>query len=197
MGRIMKRKILALGLFSLCILAMFTGELQAFFGLLSPYHPSSLWHRHNRYVTQITCRPYNAFTPICWGNLVCDGCNPSPCGVAGGCMPINMGVPPWAQSGCCGIPGGFAPNYAYASDMMSAPQQGPMMPMPDVRSQPFMPPAPMPVPTGPNTTMMYPQSGVAQANYYPMYMPQYYPPTFYNPYQNMQPMPYYWYNGGR
>ena len=186
----MKRKILAVGLLSLCTLAMFIGESQAFHGL---------WHRHNRYVTQITCRPYNAFTPICWGNLVCDGCCPSPCGVAGGCMPINMGVPPFASF--CGMPymgGGFAPSMAYASDMhMSAPQQGPMMPMPDVRSQPFMPPAPMPLPQGPNTTMMYPQSGVAQANYYPMYMPQYYPPTFYNPYQNMQPMPYYWYNGGR
>ena len=22
--------------------------------------------------------PYNAFTPICWGNLICDGCCPSP-----------------------------------------------------------------------------------------------------------------------
>src|SRR5260370_23962434 len=99
MGGIMKGKILALVLFRLCCLALFTGESQAFFGLLSPYHPSSLWHRQNRYVTHITCRPYNAFTPICWGNLVCDGCNPSPCGVAGGCLPLTMGMPAWACPG--------------------------------------------------------------------------------------------------
>src|SRR5438067_479991 len=143
-GRIMKSKILALGLFSLCSLAMIASDVQAF----GP-HPPWGFGRHNRYVTHITCRPYNAFTPICWGNLVCDGCNPSPCGVAGGCMPIHMGVPPFASS--CGLPymgGGFAPNYAHASDMpvMSGPpQHGPMMPMPDIRSQPFMPPAPMPL----------------------------------------------------
>ena len=195
----MKRKILAFGLFSLCSLAMFAGESQAFFGLLSPYHPSSLWHRHNRYVTHITCRPYNAFTPICWGNLVCDGCNPSPCGVASGCLPMQIGVPPWASAGC-GMPsmaGGYMPSYSQASDMPMM-HHGPQMPMPDIRSQPFMPPAPMPL--APGATMMYPPTGVSQANYNP-YMPQqpqYYMPNYYNPYQGWsQPVPYYWYGNGR
>ena len=190
----MKRKILALGLFSLCSLAFFAGESQAFFGLLSPYHPSSLWHRHNRYVTHITCRPYNAFTPICWGNLVCDGCCPSPCGVASGQMPMTMGAPPWAcGAGPC-FGSGCGPNGCMASDMPL--MQGPPMhhaPMPNINTQPFNAPMPMPLPMGPNTTM-YPPTGVAQANYYPMpYYPNYYTPGYYNPYTNYQPAPYYWY----
>lgn len=187
----MKRKILALGLFSLCSLAVFAGESQAFFGLLSPYHPSSLWHKHNRYVTHITCRPYNAFTPICWGNLVCDGCVPSPCGVASGCLPMTMGVPPWAQASCGPyMGGGCAPDFSHATDMppvhtMPAPAPG------------FTGPPPQPLPPG--HTMM-PYTGVSQANYYPMYMPtypNYYMPTYYNPYQAWQPNPYYWYGYGR
>jgi hypothetical protein len=193
----MKRKILALGFFSLCCLAWFTSESNAFFGPLSP------WHRHNRYVTQITCRPYNAFTPICWGNLVCDGCNPNPCGVASGCLPMTMGIPPWAYTygmghgigsgyggGCC------SGDSCGASDMQQS--------APAVRTQPqqtFTPPMPMPMPSGPGTTM-YQQpmpQGVSQANYYPqpMYVPQYYPGYYpmYNPY--MQQAPAYWYGQGR
>jgi hypothetical protein len=188
MGQIMKRKIIALGLLSLCSLALFAGESSAFYGLF-PYRP---WHPHNRYVTQITCRPYNAFTPICWGNLICDGCNPNPCGVASGCLPMTMGVPPWASSpGCapsCGAPMG---NFSSASDM---PYMQPAQPMPDIRSAPFSAPTPMPV--GPNISM-YPPNGVSQANYNPYAQPyaNYYTPSYYNPYQAYQPMPYYWYNG--
>ena len=178
MGRIMKRKILAVGVFSLCCLALFTAESQAFFGLLSPYHPSSLWHRNNRYVTHITCRPYNAFTPIAWGNIVCDGCNPNPCGVASGQLPMNFGVPPFASLGCCGMPGmggACGPHQAFASDMpmMGGPgmhqmPMQPMGPMPDIRSAPFSP-MPSPYTPAPNVSM-YPQPGVAQANYYPQYV---------------------------
>ena len=185
----MKRKILALSLFSLCCLAMFTSVSQAFF-------------RHHRYVTHITCRPYNAFTPICWGNLVCDGCNPSPCGVANGCLPLTMGVPPWAVSAGCGMScmgGACGSDFSHASDMPAntAPAK---QPMPDIRSTPYTPPAPMPVGPGPNISM-YPQGHVAQANYYPIYVPpysNYYMPTYYNPYLGWsQPMPYYWSGGGR
>ena len=220
----MKRKILALGLFGLCGLAFFAAEAKAFFGLCSP------WHRHNRYVTQITCRPYNAFTPICWGNLVCDGCCPNPCGVASGQMPMNMGAPPWACP-CPGFDCGPPPFAGFpgcdgclASDMpmmapppmhgppMRGPMYGPPMPgpygppmpgpmPPDNRQPPFIGPPPMPLPPNPGMTM-YPYTGVAQANYYPMYpqpqpYPNYYMPT-YNPYMGWpaaQPAPYYWYGG--
>ena len=221
----MKRRILALGLFSLCAVALFTGESHAWFG------PLSFWNCHNRYVTQITCRPYNAFTPICWGNLVCDGCCPNPCAVAGGCMPMNMGLPPFAAPGCCGpVCGGMGmgmgcgPQGCMASDMplMQPPPAPSPRPMPDIRTQPWSPPMPMPMPQGPpnpNMTMypptgltqmmpmqqapmypnmpMYPPGDVTQANY-PMYQPYYpaYPmPQYYNPYAMPQAAPYYWYSG--
>src|SRR5258708_565473 len=47
----------------------------------------------------IKCRPYNAFTPLCWGNMTCDGCCPfAGCGGGGccpspiqSCLPIHQG----------------------------------------------------------------------------------------------------------
>jgi hypothetical protein len=182
-GENMKRKILALGLFSLCCLALFAGESHA--GFLC--HGCGFWPCHNHCVTQITCRPYNAFTPICWGNLVCDGCCPS----MGSCCPMPCAPscgPSWTTSNCQAFAG---PNYSHATDMPGAPNV-PAKPMPDIRNQPF-PPMPMPVgPMGPNISM-YPYSGVAQANYYPYtppVYPNYYPPQYYNPYPAYQPMPY-------
>lgn len=190
----MKAKILALGLFSLCA-TMFMAQSAQAWGLCHDWC--------HRYVTKITCRPYNAFTPICWGNLVCDGCVPNPCGVAGGFMPLNFGVPPWACNACTqgACVGGFCGDSGFASDMPinvtpGAPAPGtPTFQGPQPNFNP-----PMPMPTGPNTTM-YPMMPmpVSQANYYPMPMPHYNPgyaiPMGYNPY--MQPMPYYWYPTGR
>lgn len=210
----MKRKILAVGLLSLCCLGLVAGESQAFFGMFNPWNPYSFCNRHNRYVTQITCRPYNAFTPIAWGNLVCDGCVPNPCGVASGCLPLTMGPPPWACPGNCG-PSGCGMPYMGGSGGCCASDMGPMMsgPSPSPYPMPMAPDnrgpggfaPPMPMPVGPNTTMMYPQNpGVAQANYQPNYQPAYYPmpypnyymPTNYNPYAGwQQPMPSYWYGG--
>jgi hypothetical protein len=167
MGRIMKRNILALSLLSLSVLALVAGIANA-------------WCCKHRCMTHITCRPYNAFTPICWGNLVCDGCCPSMGN--GGCQ-MPMGVVPWAASGSCGMTG----------DSWRATDQ----PRPNPAPGNYTPPNPMPLPAGPGTTMMYPPMGVYQASYYPMYMPQYpnyYVPNYYNPYA-YQPMPYYWYNG--
>ncbi len=205
----MKRKILAFGVLSLCAVALIAAETHAFFGLLHPHHPYSLWNHHNRYTTHITCRPYNAFTPICWGNLVCDGCCPSPCGVAGGCLPMNIGAPPWCGNyGMSGMPcaapcmgGSCGPDGACASDMPPQmgmqpymgmqPQMG--MPIPDVRTAPFMPPTPMPAGPGQvgyrpyanaqpmQMPMPMPWNGVAQANYSPNYYPA--------PQQGYYPMP--------
>src|SRR5580658_10342963 len=136
----MKRKILALSVFSLCCVGLVTTPAQAWFGLFSP------WNGHNRYVTHITCRPYNAFTPICWGNLYCDGCCPNPCGVASGCnmMPsyggcgyggCAPGLPSFASTPWDAAPGSF-PNNPYG------PQQSIPMQMPTNN-----------VPPGVNTTM--------------------------------------------
>jgi hypothetical protein len=59
--------------------------------------------------TQITCRPYNAFTPICWGNLTCDGCCPS---FGGGCgfgyQACAMPTP--VYSSLCGDSGACLPT---------------------------------------------------------------------------------------
>lgn len=158
----MKRKILALSLFSLCTLAFAASESQAWPGW---FHSCC----HNRCVTQITCRPYNAFTPICWGNLVCDGCCPS---FGGGCqMPCSMGMPSFAGP-CFG-------GACMATDRPGAQ-------MPPVNNN-FTPPMPMPVNPG---TTMYPQQNLSQANFYPQgyypYMPAY------NPYMGYYPMPYYY-----
>jgi hypothetical protein len=172
----MKRKMLALGCLSVCWVAMFAMDCQA-------------WHCRHKCAMHITCRPYNAFTPICWGNITCDGCCPSPCGVAGGQVPM-MG-----QLGC-GV-AGYGMPYATGFGAASATDMRPMMP--PAQSAPFVPPVPMPV--GPNTTMV-PPGAVAQANY-PMYAPQYYVPQYYpyyvptyaTPYMGWptaQPMPYYW-----
>lgn len=172
----MKHKLLALGFLSL--LGLLTSDVPAY---------SGWWHCH-RCTTHITCRPYNAFTPICWGNLICDGCCPSPCGMVSGCA----GLPPWTNTMGCGV--AMMPPNGGSSRATDLPVPYPPAP------GGFNPPAPrpMPMPSGPSAMMMYPPSGVSQANYYPMYtpyMPNYYVPTYYNPYQGYQPMPYYWYNG--
>ena len=166
----MKRNIFALGLLSLACAAFFVGESQA-------WH---FWH-HHRYATHITCRPYNAFTPMCWGNLTCDGCCPS-FGCGGNQMPMTMGAP--CFGGACA----------------AAPANGPVMP-PAAGGPNFTPPPPMPLPMGPNTTMYQPMN-LSQVGYYPMY-PQYYMPQYpmpnygygYSPYMNMHyaPAPGYWY----
>jgi hypothetical protein len=176
----MKRTILTLGLFSLCCLAVVASYSQAGF--------CCLFGHHNRCVTHITCRPYNAFTPICWGNLVCDGCCPNMGGCGGGCQMPSFGY------GGCGIPYmgmACAPQYGYAGDMAPAPKQ------PAPNAAPFTPP--MPMPSGPGTTMMVPPYGVSQASYYPftpMAYPNYYYPGYYYP-NYYQPPPMYWYGYGR
>ncbi len=169
----MKRKILALGVFSLCTLALFVGPANAWFGLCSP------WNHHNRYTTNIICRPYNAFTPIAWGNLVCDGCCPSPCNVAGGCMPLTMGAPPWCSGyGQCGLPcaapggpymgmgGACGPEGCFASDMGMQP-----MPMQSMAMQP-MPMQPIPMQAMPMQMQPYPMQPGMQPQPYPMPMQQ-------------------------
>jgi hypothetical protein len=107
---------------------------------------------------------------------------------------LTLGIPPWAYS--YGMGHGIASGGGCSGDACGASD----MSVPAVRSQPSFAP-PMPMPSGPGTTM-YQQplpQGVSQANYYPqpMYVPQYYPGYYpmYNPY--MQPMPSYWYGNGR
>ena len=102
------------------------------------------------------------------------------------------------SGGCCASDMG--PTMMGSAPMMSSPSPYPM-PMPQDNRGPGGFQGPMPMPVGPNTTMMYPpNAGVAQANYqqpyYPMPYPNYYMPSYANPYAGwQQPMPSYWYGG--
>jgi hypothetical protein len=79
---------------------------------------------------KICCRPYNAFSPICCGNLFCDGCCPSPCGGAVGCCNFpswGCGMPAPVCSGfaeAC-VPSGCAPGGAPCQSLPSAPPATP------------------------------------------------------------------------
>jgi hypothetical protein len=185
----MKRRILALAVLSVLGWALSAGNASAFF--LFP-------HCFHRNYSVIVCRPYNAFTPMCYGSVVCDGCCPSPfCG--GGCC-----QPP-IYSGCCD--GGCLPNHsAYAAGpAMILP--GPSNPVPAQTAPPlpggpnFTPPPPTPIPAYNQTSLRWNSQapyGVQPAGYYPGYYPAY--PMSYYPVANYPtgpsaPAPYYWYNG--
>jgi hypothetical protein len=211
----MKRNSFALGLLALTGLACFVTDADAFFR-----RPLRCRGCH-RYTTQITCRPYNAFTPICWGNLICDGCTPSPCGVAGGQLPFQYmgGYGGYAGMMGCSPPmcmGGMCPAPCYSGGMMGCPSG---TCLPDTTT-PVQPATPMPAgpnftppPPAPATSYYYPGGynqraygmnpyGLTQASYYPNYNANYY--SAYNAYQqaayNAYSMAMYnWYraNGGR
>jgi hypothetical protein len=76
----------------------------------------------NRYSTVVVCRPYNAFTPVCAGSLVCDGCCPFSCPqlpAGANCRPLlgnpmlSMCYDPAGMAGLGGI-GPVVPPYAVA-----------------------------------------------------------------------------------
>lgn len=130
-----------------------------------------------RHGTYICCRPYNAFSPVCFGNLYCDGCCPLQ-----GYGNHHLGA---SWSPACGapslVPNGMhahaMPGYGYGQWM---PQGGPYMasPEPDKGPPPsFTPPPPTPVP--PNTSWFNPYNpapfGVQPASYPPGYYPGYWP----------------------
>ncbi len=189
MGPSMNRNLWVLGLLSLVGVSMSASDASAF---LLRHH-----FRHHRFVTQITCRPYNAFTPICWGNLVCDGCTPNPCAVAGGCMPMGCG-----PTGCAPWNNGGSVQQFMPSDSCTT--------LPTTTGMAY--PAPQAMP---NYTAMqyynhyYPTPAPVQNVGYQGYYPGYQYPAGYNNYpvnynyqanygqQSWQPNPYYWYNTGR
>lgn len=164
-------------------------------GLALSAAPASAWwlmrkHGINRYSTVVVCRPYNAFTPVCSGSLVCDGCCPFSCpqmpsGAA--CSPL-LGNP---MLGMCYNPAGMAgmaqaPQMGYGQPM----GYGPAMAMP---GQQFQAPMPAPMPPQQQTYMPMPyqvQPANYQQGYYPVYYPIYPDPMTINPYQQV---PSYWY----
>src|SRR5262245_56186770 len=91
--------------------------------------------KHCCYSYSICCRPYNAFSPICCGNMCCDGC-------CGQCQP---------SCGCnltlgCGCAAGCAGGDCSCLGQLPAP--GPAPVGPGVPS-PVASPAPAPAPGTP------------------------------------------------
>lgn len=159
----MKNKLLIVGILSLLGMALSAADVQA----------GNLGHWRNRFSTRITCRPYNAFTPFCYGNLVCDGCCAIPSCNAGGCF-TGMGPPAGPACSALGMNQGFA--YHGAPQYMPMYQQGSPVVLP---ANPGY--APM-APVG-GAYMGQPSNGVQPAGYNPGY--GYYP----------MPSPYYWQTG--
>jgi hypothetical protein len=143
-----------------------------------------------KYTTYICCRPYNAFTPVCFGNITGLGC----CPVALNCCQPS-GPPSYPCGASCDSHcdvGASYGGYMNSTPMQSMPMQS--MPAPGN----FTPPPPTPM----NGAVSYwwnqqqpyamvpqyaPQYGVQQTGYYPPYNPGYYWPTA------PAPMPNYWY----
>src|SRR5262245_59480248 len=144
----------------------------------APASAGWLCHRcHDRCSMTLVCRPYNAFTPACSGQLVCDGCCPFACSDQGNGVSYSpaLGAPLAAMhQNAIGI------NIATTPTPMM--MQVPMTALP-APQMPINTPAPMP--------MTYP---VAPAGYQPAMTPVYYPimpsTMSVNPYQQV---PAYWY----
>ena len=138
----------------------------------------------HRCETVIVCRPYNAFTPVCSGSMVCDGCCPFP-------------FPGMHNGGCHGPGCGGNPLLGLGHDPvgLQAMQQPMLMPHPAVAMPPQQFQVPMPAPQQTQMPMTYPIHPAAyQQGYYPMYYPAYQHPAhqqqMVNPYQQA---PAYWY----
>ena len=146
-----------LGLLSLAALGMGTSHGDAF---------GCRDRAYLKYSTVITCRPYNAFSPICSGNIECNGCCPFPMGFNPMCCTPSMFSPMCNGMGSCPpppcYPGCGSTNVAVFSG-------GPPMMMPP--ASPYQ--APMPgMPHGGYYQGPY---GVSPTGHHPSYYPPYYP----------------------
>jgi hypothetical protein len=145
-------------------------------------------------------RPYNAFTPVCAGNITCMGCMPfmSPCPNYSGmnyCGPMANACPaaPYG-SPALGSEGSWSNCTPSLPNEVSGTSPA-LPPLPSAQPANPLPPAPIPVGLQPSTTtsmMPNPYYGMIQAGYRPVY------PVTYNPYVNygyygpMGATPYYW-----
>lgn len=165
----MKVKLLVLTALSLAGVALSAAPASAWW--LLPRH-----HGINRFSTVIVCRPYNAFTPVCHGSMVCDGCCPFSC----------PGLPSGAHCG----PGLSNPMLGLCHDPagLQAMHQPMMMPQYALPQQQFQAPAPAAQQT--QMPAAYPVHPAAyQQGYYPMYYPAYQQQMIHP----RQQAPAYWY----
>jgi hypothetical protein len=128
-------------------------------------------------------RPYNAFTPVCCGNITCMGCMPfAPQSNYGG-----FGYSDCAGSGCAADYGG--------ETIVGQVRTLPPLTLPG--GTPTAQPAPAPAPGQqpaittpvPGTSLAPNPSGAVQANYRPTSVPAYNPAAYYTYYGSV---PYYW-----
>jgi hypothetical protein len=135
-------------------------------------------------------RPYNAFTPVCCGNITCMGCMPF-------YSTQNYGGLNGYDTGC--------PDTTYgANDSCAAPRTpstatGQGQALPPLQAPPASSPTtvPAPIPQAPTTTPGSPSylvnpNATIQAEYRPLYVPTYNPYLYYNYYAPMGQTPYYW-----
>jgi len=88
------KKFIALAVLSVAGLGMSVGQASAW------------WFYHyccNKCCTTICLQPYNAFSPVCCGNLACNGC--CPMNITQGCGAPNWGYNSGGWGGSCGATG--------------------------------------------------------------------------------------------
>jgi hypothetical protein len=142
-------------------------------------------------------RPYNAFTPVCSGNITCMGCMPFCCptpGYNGMMVQPGYGADSSCQGGACEggetviNNGGTTVNECQKAQGLPPLPQMPQLSQPNPFTNPLQPlPANAPNPASRAPTA----SGAIQANYYQGYAPAYNPYLYYT-YSPMGQMPYYW-----
>jgi len=158
---------------------------------LSAAPASAWWLCHNcgcnRYSTVIVCRPYNAFTPVCSGSLVCDGCCPFSCPnlpAGAACSPVLGNPMLGLNQDVAGLNSVYQQPY---QNVYQQPYQQPLLMQAPVMMQApagVMPPPQLPANLQTQAPMGYQvQPAGYQQGYYPMYYPMY--PT--------QQAPAYWY----
>lgn len=173
----MKMKKIVIGLLGLAVVAAGVPQVQAW----------CCWRRCCcKYSTYICCKPYNAFTPCCYGSICCNGCCPmqfSCGGCSSPCCPSPCCGPTIVSSNCCDggwghpvEPAPFAPGY----QPMPAPGPGP--------APNWVPPAPVPMV---GQAPMWNMPAVQQTGYFPGYYPSYQPQAYWSTMPVAAPS--YWY----
>jgi hypothetical protein len=177
------KKLLFLGFLSLAALAADAANARAWFDCCCRHHCC-------KYSTVLCIRPYNAFSPVAYGNIIADGC--MPVNVYGGQLPCTPSCfnggggcagPGCCTSGCCDF--GCLPPAGAIGQPLPQGNPGPQ----------FTPPNPTPLNPGTSTvapnlmgyTYGYSYAPVQTVGYYPYAQPVA-PMNYYQPQG-----PAYWY----
>jgi hypothetical protein len=164
------KKLLAVGFLSLAMLGVANAPAFAIGHLLH-------FHCCDRCCSYICCRQYNAFTPVCFGNITCVGCCPF-----GNC---GLQAPSFQSAGypggdCCdACADGYCPGGSCGEGCVSSvlPPATNKKGTANGNAPNFTPPMPTPVDGNPMPTSMLRQNywgnRVMPAGYQPMYYPGY------------------------